>query len=204
MNILTVILASAISLCGSWQFRCTSPEGEWHQGTVPGCVHTDLLSLGMIQDPFYGDNEKRLQWIGEKDWEYARTFDVTAADLAQSHVELVFEGLDTYASVYVNDVPVLRSDNIFFMGRLNTHRLGDPKPDFQAVSVDGGVALGISCDSPVLGLYLDIDGVEQKSISDNWMDIIPGFGKTIEISTSLSPEELLEKIEYKSINHIMQ
>ena len=113
MNILTVILASAISLCGSWQFRCTSPEGEWNQGMVPGCVHTDLLSLGMIQDPFYGDNEKRLQWIGEKDWEYARTFNVTAADLAQSHVELVFEGLDTYASVYVNDVLVLSSDNMF-------------------------------------------------------------------------------------------
>lgn len=113
MNVLTVILASAISLCGSWQFRCTSPEGEWHQGTVPGCVHTDLLSGGMIQNPYYGDNEKRLQWIGEKDWEYARTFNVSAADLEQNHVELVFEGLDTYATVYVNDIEVIRADNMF-------------------------------------------------------------------------------------------
>lgn len=113
MNVLAVILAGMVSLTGHWQFRCTSPEGEWHQGTVPGCVHTDLLSQGMIQDPFYADNEKRLQWIGEKDWEYARTFVVTAEDLANHHVDLIFEGLDTYASVYVNDVFVFRADNMF-------------------------------------------------------------------------------------------
>jgi len=34
--------------------------------TVPGCVHTDLLSAGLIPDPFHDSNETALQWIGEK------------------------------------------------------------------------------------------------------------------------------------------
>jgi len=34
---------------------------------VPGCIHTDLLAAGKIADPFYRDNEKDVQWVGETD-----------------------------------------------------------------------------------------------------------------------------------------
>ncbi|WP_423828569.1 glycosyl hydrolase 2 galactose-binding domain-containing protein, partial [Staphylococcus aureus] len=34
-----------------WQFR-RAGEGAWHRATVPGCVHTDLLANGLIEDPF--------------------------------------------------------------------------------------------------------------------------------------------------------
>ncbi|MGA7224264.1 MAG: glycoside hydrolase family 2 protein, partial [Candidatus Acidiferrales bacterium] len=74
---------------------------------------TDLLHDGLIPDPFYQDNDTRLQWIGLTDWEYRTTFDVDAATLAHDHVDLVFEGLDTYADVYVNDQSVLHSENMF-------------------------------------------------------------------------------------------
>lgn len=49
------------SLAGQWQFRQAGTV-EWLPATVPGSVHTDLLVLGMIPDPFVGDNEKR--WHG--------------------------------------------------------------------------------------------------------------------------------------------
>ena len=66
----------------------------------------------LIPDPFYGDNESRLQWIGLTDWEYQTTFRVGAATLARHHVELVFDGLDTFASRAERQA-VLAADNMF-------------------------------------------------------------------------------------------
>jgi len=99
-------------LSAGWKFR-EAGTGEWLPSTVPGTVHTDLLAAGKIPDPFYRTNERDLQWIDKKDWEYQATLDVDAAALAHDHVELCFDGLDTYADVYLNDVLVLQADNMF-------------------------------------------------------------------------------------------
>lgn len=116
----TKVAAQATSriLEAKWEFRAASDSDraqmkEWHPAQVPGVVQTDLLRDGLIPDPFYQDNDTRLQWIGLTDWEYRTTFDADAATLAHDHVDLVFEGLDTYADVYVNDQVVLHSDNMF-------------------------------------------------------------------------------------------
>jgi beta-mannosidase len=101
-----------------WEFRAISATDhsdvkEWHKATVPGVVQTDLLDNKLIPDPFYGDNEARLQWIGLTDWEYRTKLAVDSATLAREHVDLVFEGLDTFAEVYINDKQVLTADNMF-------------------------------------------------------------------------------------------
>jgi len=70
---------------------------------VPGVVQTDLLNSKLIPDPFDRDNEFHLQWIGLADWEYQTTFQLDAAALAHDHLDLVFDGLDTFADVYLND-----------------------------------------------------------------------------------------------------
>ena len=47
-----------------WRFR-EAGKDSWHTATVPGCVHTDLLTHNLIDDPFYRDNEQKQQWIGK-------------------------------------------------------------------------------------------------------------------------------------------
>ncbi len=90
------------------------PEAStWRPATVPGTVHTDLAAAGAIPPPFVGDNEKRLQWIGLLDWQYRTTFTTTPAQLAATHAELVFDGLDTFADVELNGQPLLHTDNQF-------------------------------------------------------------------------------------------
>jgi beta-mannosidase len=106
------------ALEGKWEFRAVSKTDNadlqnWHPATVPGVVQTDLLANKLIPDPFYRDNDTKLQWIGLTDWEYRTTFQADAATLGHDHVDLVFEGLDTYADVYVNDQAVLHADNMF-------------------------------------------------------------------------------------------
>lgn len=109
---------TVVTLREEWKFR-EAGKGAWRAATVPGCVHTDLLSNGVIGDPFYRDNEKKLQWIGKTDWEYETTFRVAPETVARRHVELVFEGLDTYATVTLNGVPALAADNMFRVWRVD-------------------------------------------------------------------------------------
>ena len=105
-----------------WQYRETKTE-KWYPATVPGEIHTDLLNNKTIPDPFYRDNEKKLTWIEKKDWEYKTTFQVSPATLAKKHTELVFDGLDTYATVYLNNQVVLKADNMFLQWRVDVKKV---------------------------------------------------------------------------------
>jgi beta-mannosidase len=111
-----------ISVNTGWQFREVGKD-DWRPATVPGCVHTDLLNNKLIDDPFYRDNEQKLQWIGKTDWEYQITFNVTPEVLARENIDLVFEGLDTYANVFLNDESLLNADNMFRTWRTDCKRL---------------------------------------------------------------------------------
>lgn len=95
-----------------WQFQQVG-ETEWNPATVPGCVHLDLLQNKLIEDPFYRDNEKKVQWIDQENWEYRLLFDVNPEILSKKHIQLVFEGLDTYASIILNGQHVLDANNMF-------------------------------------------------------------------------------------------
>ncbi len=90
-----------------------APTPEWHPATVPGDVHLDLIANKLIPDPFFRDNEGKLQWIENADWEYRKALPITAEMLRHQHLDLVFDGLDAYCEVYLNDKLVLTADNMF-------------------------------------------------------------------------------------------
>ncbi len=108
----------SIHLQSNWKFREGGTK-EWMPANVPGCVHTDLLSNKKIEDPYFRANEESQQWIGQKDWEYSTSFDVEKPMLANRTISLVFEGLDTYADVYLNGEPLLSADNMHRTWRIN-------------------------------------------------------------------------------------
>ena len=100
------------SLTGTWQFRQTGSQ-EWLSASVPGGVHTDLLALNLIPDPFVGDNEKHVAWVAEKDWEYQYQFNVQEDLLAKENILFVCDGLDTLATVILNGQELGSTDNMF-------------------------------------------------------------------------------------------
>ena len=99
-------------LNSNWEFSEKNSE-NWLPAEVPGCVHTDLLANGKIEDPFYRLNELDLQWIDKKDWIYKTEIDVEQNILNKDRIVLDFKGLDTYADVYLNDQKVLVANNMF-------------------------------------------------------------------------------------------
>lgn len=95
-----------------WKFR-QARLTNWYPATVPGVVHTDLLQNKIIEDPFFRLNERGLQWIDKEDWVYETCFTLATDMMRKENMELVFEGLDTYADVYLNDECILKADNMF-------------------------------------------------------------------------------------------
>jgi beta-mannosidase len=100
------------SLAGAWKFRQAGTE-EWLPASVPGGVHTDLLALGRIPNPFIADNEKWVQWVAEADWIYRKNFYCPPELLSESKIFLVCEGLDTLSTVVLNGHELGHTDNMF-------------------------------------------------------------------------------------------
>ncbi|MFW5820350.1 MAG: beta-mannosidase, partial [Bacteroidota bacterium] len=95
----------------NWQFRKKGSE-KWHPASVPGCIHTDLYKNRLIPDPFFGLNAEDLQWIEKEDWEYRADFEINEDSHSCLACELVFNGLDTYAQIRLNGVPILSTHNM--------------------------------------------------------------------------------------------
>lgn len=93
------------------------------KASVPGNVHHDLYLNKQIKHPYYGTNEATVKWVEAEDWEYEQMFSVSQQVFNQVNVELVFEGLDTYAEVYLNDSLLLKADNMFRTWRCDVKTL---------------------------------------------------------------------------------
>ena len=112
---------TTISLNQGWQVRIDPSDlqairehpraAAWLTAMVPGSVQQDLMAAGIVPDPFIGKSEAPIQWAGLTAWEYRTTINATPALLARDHLDLVFDGLDTFATVLVNGRPLLTTDN---------------------------------------------------------------------------------------------
>ena len=104
-----------------WLFKNTQ-ENKWFSAKIPGTVHTDLFQNKIIPNPFTGNNEKLLQYIERENWEYKTEFIITKTEYQNEQIELNFEGLDTYAKVFVNDSLILTANNMFRTWNLEVKR----------------------------------------------------------------------------------
>ena len=100
------------TLDSNWSIRSINSKTS-HKATVPGNVYSDLIDNRIIEDPFIGDNEVKVQWVSDSTWLYQTRFDASSTILSKENIHLNFEGLDTYAQVYLNDSLILSSNNAF-------------------------------------------------------------------------------------------
>ncbi|WP_129336638.1 glycoside hydrolase family 2 protein [Cellulomonas endophytica] len=91
---------------------------------VPGCVHTDLLALGLVPDPYLDAHEHDLRWVHTTDWRYARALRLDrAAD--DERVDLVLEGVDTVGTVALGGTVLGETANMHRSYRLDVRALAD-------------------------------------------------------------------------------
>jgi beta-mannosidase len=115
----------SITISTGWSFHQQNKK-QWYPAKVPGEVHTDLFANKLIPDPFYRDNERKLQWIEKENYEYKTVFSVPSNLLNKKNVELVFDGLDTYADVFLNGNIILQANNMFRQWKIDVKQLLKP------------------------------------------------------------------------------
>ncbi len=102
----------------NWEFN-QEGDSSFRSAMVPGQVHLDLLANEIIEDPYWEDNELKLRWIEEENWVYKTEFEVDRKTLKNENIEIIFDGLDTYAEVFLNGEKVLAAENMFRSWRIN-------------------------------------------------------------------------------------
>ena len=95
-----------------WLFQKNGEE-FWLKSSVPGSVHTDLMSNNVIPDPYLDINNTKLEWVEKEDWTYKTSFDLSTEEQNSQNIQLKFNGLDTYADVYLNGKLILKANNMF-------------------------------------------------------------------------------------------
>jgi beta-mannosidase len=89
-------------------------SSDWIDVRVPGDVHRALMAAGRIEDPFYDRNEQRCAWLEEREWWYRLSFDGAPEPLQpDERLLLVFHGLDTFATIWLNGEEIGRHRNMF-------------------------------------------------------------------------------------------
>ncbi|PVH69893.1 glycoside hydrolase family 2 protein [Cadophora sp. DSE1049] len=108
------------NLSSGWEFKQTdSDQNSWCLvKNVPSVVHLDLMENQKIPDPFIGLNELDVEWVGEKSWTYRTSFPAPALP-ENAKAALVFQGLDTFATVKLNGSIILESSNMFLSHRVH-------------------------------------------------------------------------------------
>lgn len=104
-----------------WKF-VKEGDTNWLPASIPGTIHTDLFQNKIIPDPFFGANEKKLQWIEEENWIYQTGFSISEAELSRQNIVMQFDGLDTYATVFLNGTKILDADNMFRIWKVDVKK----------------------------------------------------------------------------------
>ncbi len=111
-----VLVLAACSSPEATRIELTNWQFSWHnqdyEATVPGFIHTDLMTHGVIPDPYYGTNEESVRWVGECQWHYFINIDHSRLPKADT-LWIVFEGLAGHAEIHGLGDTIYHVDNMF-------------------------------------------------------------------------------------------
>lgn len=121
-----------LALNENWRWRLANANGnpkaealhekltQWTPvAAFPSVIQMELLANGTIPDYNVGENERLVQWVGETDWTYCNSFPTPAVVQPDAGLDLVFDGLDTFATVTLNGTRILKTDNMFVPYRVD-------------------------------------------------------------------------------------
>lgn len=121
MSLVWLMIAVALPLFGQQERKALTEGWMFHKvgsdrslsAQVPGSIHLDLLAHDLIPDPFYRNNAYEMGWVDSAAWTYSLRMPWPQAAIDAERTVLVFEGLDTYADVFIDGELRLAADNMF-------------------------------------------------------------------------------------------
>ncbi len=95
----------------------------WITAKVPGDVHSTLIERNIIDHPYFGHNDIKSRWIEDEEWWYRGQFNYEVTEKSDERHELIFEGLDTFATVFVNGLEVGSTHNMLMAHAFDVTRI---------------------------------------------------------------------------------
>ncbi|MGY6649815.1 glycoside hydrolase family 2 protein [Wenyingzhuangia sp. IMCC45574] len=151
----------------------------WNSAKIPGDVYTDLWKAGAIEDPYFGRNSVKAQWVMQYEWWYSYQFNVTE-DIGDNIARLDFDGVDYACDVWLNGV-----------------YLGSHKGAFSSFSFDVNHAIRTSKKhlksknllmirlAPPPQVNAKVAGKKTPWFGDYWRDLVPfGIYRPIKLVTT--------------------
>ncbi|WP_455716497.1 beta-mannosidase [Anaerosporobacter sp.] len=105
---------------------------------IPGSVLSGLLQNQLLEDPYYRDNEYFTREMLRNDFTFVRKFNIKKEE--RKVYELMCDGIDTIADIYINDKLIKNVDNMHV-------RFQIPCAD---VLIDGENVIRIEFHSPII------------------------------------------------------
>ncbi|WP_366183816.1 sugar-binding domain-containing protein [Flavobacterium ovatum] len=140
----------------------------WNNAKVPGDVYTDLWKAGVIEDPHFGRNSVKAQWVQQYEWWYALQFSVTEG-VENQIVDIVFESVDYGCEVWLNGHYLGKHEGVFSKFSFNVNDyLRIHKWDF----LKGRNMLVVKLDTPPQ-VNAFVAGKKTPWFGDYWRDITP-------------------------------
>jgi beta-mannosidase len=97
----------------NWNFSIPSKYNDTlYPAKIPSNIHIDLLENKLINDPYYRNNQNEVKWIHDVVVSYETKFKLPGT-WGDKMIELVFEGLDTYANISLNGIHLKSTNNSF-------------------------------------------------------------------------------------------
>jgi len=192
----------AIGLNGTWKVRpeplsCRGETGlrrvrkarsGWLPARVPGEIHLDLIRAGQMEEPLVSTNAWKCRWPEKKSWWYRTRLRVSASFLKHERQQLVFDGLDLYAQVFLNGTLLGEAKNAFVPATFDArHALEKGTNDLVVRLTAGPELLPVELQpragdtSRVYGRRAQFPGIPhlrkpQFSYGWDWVEALPNIG----------------------------
>jgi len=122
----------SVDLTGKWEFKQYPASArrmrdldsaDWLEANVPCSIFSSLIAADKIKQDDINARPEDFFWVSEKPWIYRKIFDAPAELLNHDRVDLVFDGLDTIASIWLNDKLIGKTNNMFIPFRFDVTAL---------------------------------------------------------------------------------
>ncbi len=180
-------------------------DGSTVAMTVPGDNISALFEAGRIPDPYYGRNEKTVQWIGREPWIFRKRFILEGSFLSSGHIFLELDSVDTFAEVSVNGKHAGSCSNMFLRYRFdvsgllregeNILELCIESPEHKAAELAGGLPYPVPHTvHPLQSMNRNLIRKAQCHAGWDWGPCLMVSGIYGEVSINVIPLERIEAV----------
>ncbi len=179
-------------------------DGKRLPATVPGDVTLDLWKNGIVEDPYFGLNHKKLDWIIGSDFEYETVFDLPRDIFESEEILLEFDSIDTFADIYLNGQKLGHTEDMFLRYSYNVKPFAKKTGNVLTVKLlSTGRVMEAIDDNGYFGTF----NVKRLFIRKaqchfgwDWAPDMPGYGICGDVRIFGAPKNRMQDVHYRAYN----